>query len=150
MANWTKKVCAEELIDAEEEFLVDVQIAMHALLQIRGLKQRDLAALIGVSEPYVSQLFSSDASNLTLRTLAKVFAALGDKVELSSDILRQKGLAGTQIQDGGNALADAADSGNAIMAILSDARRKASVFSNDNYWHQHEASAEVSKLGHVA
>jgi DNA-binding Xre family transcriptional regulator len=68
----------------EERFLLKVQVEMQKLLNSRGLKYKDLAHRLGVSEARVSQLFGDDAKNLTIRTLAKVFYHLGETPMLTT------------------------------------------------------------------
>lgn len=63
---------------AEERFLVATQTEMQRLLNDRGLKHAHLAKRLGVSEARVSQMFGDDASNLTIRSIAKVFHQLGE------------------------------------------------------------------------
>lgn len=58
---------------AEERLLLAAQTAMQKALNERGLRYRDLAKLMVVSEARVSQIFGDDAGNLTIRTIAKVF-----------------------------------------------------------------------------
>ncbi len=68
-----------ELILAQERLVVDVQVAIQQLLVKRGLRQGDLAALLGVSPARVSQMFGDEARNLTLRTLGRIFHVLGTR-----------------------------------------------------------------------
>jgi transcriptional regulator with XRE-family HTH domain len=69
-------------IHAEEAFVVDVQCSLHAALKKSKLRQKDLAAMLGVSEARVSQMFSDEAPNLTLRTVAAAFHVLGKDIAL--------------------------------------------------------------------
>ena len=68
-----------ELILAQERLVVDVQVAIQQLLQRRGLRQGDLAGLLGVSPARVSQMFGDEARNLTLRSLGRIFHVLGTR-----------------------------------------------------------------------
>ena len=68
-----------ELVLAQERLVVDVQVAIQQLLQKRGLRQGDLAELLGVSAARVSQMFGDEARNLTLRTLGRIFHVLGTR-----------------------------------------------------------------------
>lgn len=69
---------------AEERALLAAQKAMQRLVNAQGLRYRDLARRLGVSEARVSQLFGDDASNLTMRTLAKVFHTFGEELVITS------------------------------------------------------------------
>lgn len=53
-----------------------------ALREKRGLSQRDLAKLLGTTQPYVAKLESGRVKNLGLRTLVKCATALGGRVTL--------------------------------------------------------------------
>lgn len=76
-------------IDEEEEFLLDVQIAISWLMKDKGFSQKRLADLMGVSPSAVNQLFDEDGKNLTLRTVARVFAYLGENAEITSERLKE-------------------------------------------------------------
>lgn len=78
-------------VSAQERMVVDVQCSIQKLLNHRGWTQKDLAEALGVSESTVSQLFSDDARNLTLRRLAKIFHVLDDRCWLTSDVLEEIG-----------------------------------------------------------
>jgi DNA-binding Xre family transcriptional regulator len=68
-----------EIALAEERFLLRTQVAIQKLLNNKDIKYRDLASRLGVSEARVSQMFGDEASNLTLRTIAKIFYHLNEK-----------------------------------------------------------------------
>jgi DNA-binding Xre family transcriptional regulator len=63
----------------EEAFLLQAQIGIQRLLNKKRLKYRDLSKRLGVSEARVSQMFSEDASNLTIRTIARIYYHLGEE-----------------------------------------------------------------------
>lgn len=69
----------------EESFLLQVQCCIQGLLNDKRLKYRDLSKRLGVSEARVSQMFGDDASNLTIRTIARIFYQLGEKPVLLSE-----------------------------------------------------------------
>ncbi len=71
-----------DLLVAEEELIADAQVYLHELLKARNLSKAELAELLGVSKAAISQLFSPDAPNLSLRKLARVAAALGTRVSV--------------------------------------------------------------------
>ena len=64
---------------AEERLLHKTQIAVQEELERQGLRYRDLADRLGVSEARISQLMGHDALNLTIRTVAKIFHRLGEE-----------------------------------------------------------------------
>ena len=76
-------------IQAEEEFIVDVQYAIQKLLNESGVSYAHLAKKLGVSAARVSQMFGDEAHNLTLRTVARIFHVLNDKCVISSDLLKK-------------------------------------------------------------
>jgi transcriptional regulator with XRE-family HTH domain len=49
----------------------------------RGLTQRDLATLAGVSRNYISLIECGDADGVTLKTAASVLSALGYRFEIT-------------------------------------------------------------------
>jgi transcriptional regulator with XRE-family HTH domain len=73
---------SEARIFAEEEFRVDVQQTIHSLMLQKKLTQKGLAKALGVSEARVSQIFS-ESCNVTVRMLARIFFALGERCKLS-------------------------------------------------------------------
>lgn len=60
-----------------------------ALREKRGLTQRQLAKLLGTSQPYVAKLESGRARNLGVKTLVKCARALGASVSIRMDPLRR-------------------------------------------------------------
>src|SRR3954466_4496948 len=66
-------------LKAEPKFLLAVQSELQRIMNNKGLKYRDLARRLGVSEARVSQMFSDQARNLTIRTIAKVFFKLDEE-----------------------------------------------------------------------
>lgn len=67
---------------AEEQLLYLAQTAIQRQLNRQGLKYRDLARRLDVTEGRVSQLLGDDALNLTIRTVARVFHRLGEEAVL--------------------------------------------------------------------
>jgi predicted XRE-type DNA-binding protein len=67
----------EERIFAEENFRIDVQVALRELMVEKGVTQKELARRLHVSESRVSQIFS-DEFNMTVRKLAAFYHALGE------------------------------------------------------------------------
>ena len=62
----------------EERFLLMVQTQIQRLLNEKHVRYRDMSKRLGVSEARVSQMFGDEASNLTLRTVARIFWHLGE------------------------------------------------------------------------
>ena len=60
-----------------------------ALREKRGLTQRQLAKLLGTSQPYVAKLESGRMRNLGVKTLVKCARALGASVSIRMDPLRR-------------------------------------------------------------
>ena len=56
-----------------------------ALREKRGLTQRQLAQLLGTSQPYVAKLESGRVKNLGVRTLVKCARALGASVSIAME-----------------------------------------------------------------
>lgn len=76
---------AYELLVAEEELILHAQMLIQRALRESGISQKQLAEKLGVGESYVSQMFGLSARNLTLRTIARVMAALGAKATIVFD-----------------------------------------------------------------
>lgn len=68
---------------AGTDLIVDVQYMIAVAMGERGWTQRDLAQRLGRSESTLSRQLGED-NNLTLRTVARVFYALGDAFKPSS------------------------------------------------------------------
>jgi transcriptional regulator with XRE-family HTH domain len=72
----------------EEGFVVDVQSFLQELMGVRGMTRADLARAMGVSRGRVTQIFSDECTNLTIRLLARAVHALGDEPEIDSGATR--------------------------------------------------------------
>ena len=77
---------------ALEALVVSVQVALHRAMTKHGVSSKELAERLGMSPARVSQIFSDRGPNMTLRTIAKIQAALGDEFELvmKSDLDKKK------------------------------------------------------------
>jgi transcriptional regulator with XRE-family HTH domain len=53
-------------------------------MQKHGVTNKELAERLGMSPARVSQIFSSNGQNLTLKTIARIQYALGEEFELLS------------------------------------------------------------------
>src|SRR6476659_9506738 len=65
----------------QEELILDATEALARALRSSGLTQSELAARLGKTKGFVSQILGG-GKNLTLRTLADVAGALGCKVQI--------------------------------------------------------------------
>jgi|HigsolmetaAR203D_1030402.scaffolds.fasta_scaffold14164_2 Predicted transcriptional regulator len=79
MTKSLKRIPAKEEIFAEEDLVIDVQFLLQELLNDKQINRAQLASMTGLSRARLSQLMRSDA-NPTLRTLARVFHALGEEL----------------------------------------------------------------------
>lgn len=84
-----KNVETRDEIFAEEGFIADVQFAIHNLLEDKKMTRADLARALDISQARVSQMFGDAAKNLTLRTLARIFHALGEDIRVTSPRLEE-------------------------------------------------------------
>jgi transcriptional regulator with XRE-family HTH domain len=63
---------------AEEDFVVEAQTFLHSLMEEKGFSRADLARAMGVSRARVTQIFSDECKNFTVRLLARAVHALGE------------------------------------------------------------------------
>ena len=63
----------------EEFFVAEAQTQLSELMDRVGITRAELARKLGVSRARVTQIFSDEATNLTLRLLYRSYAALGDE-----------------------------------------------------------------------
>ena len=70
---------------AVEERMAEMRIEQElvALREKEGLSQKDFAARIGATQPYIAKLESGKVQNLGLKTLAKYAAATGTRLTVS-------------------------------------------------------------------
>jgi len=69
---------------AEAAFILLTQTEMQKLINQKGLRYRDLARRMGVTEARISQMFGDTATNLTIKTVARVFHQLGETAYLTT------------------------------------------------------------------
>jgi transcriptional regulator with XRE-family HTH domain len=81
---------AQSVVAVEEGFVVDVQSFLAELMDARGVSRADLARAMGVSRGRVSQIFSDECTNLTVRLLARAVHALGEVPSIDCDLVRQR------------------------------------------------------------
>jgi transcriptional regulator with XRE-family HTH domain len=70
----------KEVEELFREMMVEEQLA--ELRRKRGISQRELAKLAGVSQPVIARMESGGIKNLTLATIARTAAALGGTVDI--------------------------------------------------------------------
>lgn len=82
--------CVDEgMIVAEQRLLVNAVADIAWLLTDKNVSKADLARHLDLSESRVSQIFSGGrGSNITLKTLARIFFVLGETVEVTSPRLK--------------------------------------------------------------
>jgi transcriptional regulator with XRE-family HTH domain len=81
------------VIEAEENLLIDFQFLLQELMTEKGVSRSELAELSKLSKPRLTQILSSEA-NPTIKSMARLFHALGEQVCLSRKPLsvgRQEG-----------------------------------------------------------
>ena len=61
---------------------MEIEQGLVALRQDRGISQKTLAKLVGVSQPAIAKLESGQAKNIELRTLARYVGALGGRLKI--------------------------------------------------------------------
>ena len=69
-------------VDTIEALVVSVQAALQRAMTKHGVCNRELAERLGMSPARVSQIFSSNGPNLTLKTVARVAHALNEEFEM--------------------------------------------------------------------
>lgn len=73
----------EKLVVTTEMLVLSVQVALQKEMTTRGISQSKLAEKLGMSPSRISQIFSEGGPNLTLKTIARVAAALDSDLELA-------------------------------------------------------------------
>lgn len=83
----------KDAVFAEEDFVVEAQTFLHSLMEEKGVSRSELARAMGVSRARVSQIFSDECKNFTVRLLARATHALGEApivTRRSSDASKQQ------------------------------------------------------------
>ncbi len=79
----------KSLVFTEEALVVDVQAFLYRLMLEKGVSRSQLAEAMGVSKGRVSQIFSDECKNLTVRLLARAAYALGEEVSITTESCRE-------------------------------------------------------------
>jgi len=78
-----KSANEQDAIFAEEALVVEVQGLLHEIMEEKGISRADLARAMNVSRPRITQIFSDDCKNFTIRLLAKAMFALNEVPQFS-------------------------------------------------------------------
>lgn len=70
---------SEQIIYAEEALVINAQGLLHQLMEEKGISRADLARAMGVSRARVTQIFSDECKNFTIRLWARALFALGEE-----------------------------------------------------------------------
>ena len=92
------------LARAVEELIAEMKLEQQivGLREKRGLTQRQLAKLLGTSQPYVAKLESGRVKNLGVKTLVKCAQALGASVSIRmAPLKRSSPTAGSRLRRAG-------------------------------------------------
>lgn len=71
----------ERMIEAEEDLVIDAQFLIQRLMNEHGLTRAEVARRAGISKARLTQLLRPEA-NPTLRTIARIVYAIGERVHL--------------------------------------------------------------------
>jgi transcriptional regulator with XRE-family HTH domain len=94
-----------KVIEAEETLLIDFHFQIQEMMSDKGISRTELAEKAGISKARLSQILSNEA-NPTLKSMARLFHALGERVcvtrkaldEVSFDVSADLKAAGQQWQ----------------------------------------------------
>lgn len=78
MTNIFSEVIGSELF-REEYFVSEIQARLSSIMDDKGISRAELARKLGVSRARVTQIFSDEANNFTIRLLFNVFSALEEE-----------------------------------------------------------------------
>lgn len=74
----------------EESFVAEVQHEISRLMKAKGVTRAELARRMKVSAPHVTQMLGDEDANLTLRTVARIFDALGEKATIGVRLVAEE------------------------------------------------------------
>lgn len=78
-----------DVMRAEDSAVARVQAMALRLIDSKKVKQRDLAEKMAVSEARISQMFAADPKNLTIKTAARLFFHLGERLVFTCESIEQ-------------------------------------------------------------
>lgn len=81
MNKMAMQVLNEAEIIAEEDLVIDVQFLLQEMINKHSVSRSELAKKIGITRARLTQLMQPNA-NPTIRTLARIFNALGERIEI--------------------------------------------------------------------
>lgn len=73
----------------QEELILEITEALIEALESEGISKTDLASRLGKTKGFVSQILTG-GRNLTLRTIADVADALGYRIDITCEKIREK------------------------------------------------------------
>ncbi len=76
----------KQAVFAEEAFVVDIQILLNQIMKEKGYSRADLARAMNVSRARITQIFSDECKNFTVRLLARAMHAMGEAPELTCEL----------------------------------------------------------------
>lgn len=102
---------------AEEALVVDVQSFLYRMMHEKGMSRSELAEAMGVTKARVTQIFSDECKNFTVKLLARAVHAMGEQIEVSSSFCRKL---------------DDAESANERRALIAAAENVSTLWKNVN------------------
>lgn len=75
----------EREIFAIEDLVFDTQLLIQKAMKAKGVSQKELAERLACTPAWVSQLLSTKGTNLTLKTVARIAYALGEKIVVDTE-----------------------------------------------------------------
>lgn len=83
------KTSENAVLYAEEALVVDVQSFLHRMMIEKAMSRSQLAEAMGITKARVSQIFSDECKNFTIKLLARAVHAMGERVEITSPCCQQ-------------------------------------------------------------
>jgi transcriptional regulator with XRE-family HTH domain len=77
-----------ERIYQQESLIVEITETVYELMQRKGMKKKDLAEKLNVSQSQITQLLDGSA-NMQLRTISDILFTLGSKLKLEIEPLNE-------------------------------------------------------------
>lgn len=73
----------DQMLYEEERLVLEVTEAICELMQKQGIKRSALARKLGFDKSYITQILDG-SSNMTLKTIANIFAALDSRAKINT------------------------------------------------------------------